>query len=69
MAASENQLLSDKFTEGRWEVYITANRNILACGNISLKLFMPPLETLELLTFWYVVAEHHFAQLSEVSNF
>ena len=42
---------------------ITASGNILASGNISLKLFMAPLETIELLTFWYVVAEHHFTQL------
>ena len=38
---------------------ITASGNILASGNISLKLFMAPLETIELsLTFWYVVTEH-----------
>ena len=42
---------------------ITASGNILASGNISLELFRAPLETIELLTFWYVVAEHHFAQL------
>ena len=42
---------------------ITGSRNILASGNISLKLFMAPLETTELLIFWYVVAEHHIAQL------
>ena len=30
---------------------ITASGNILASGNISLKLFMEPLETIELLTF------------------
>ena len=34
---------------------ITASANILASGNISLKLFMaPPSETIELLIFWYV---------------
>ena len=43
--------------------------NILANGNISLKLFMAPLETTDLLIFWYVVAEHHFVQLKEVSDF
>ena len=42
---------------------ITASGNILASGNISLKLFMAPLETMELLTFWSVVAENQFAQL------
>ena len=42
---------------------ITASGNFLASGNISLKLFMAPLETIELLIFWYVVAEHHIAQL------
>ena len=42
---------------------ITAGGSILASGNISLKLFMAPLETTELLTFWYVVTEHHFPQL------
>ena len=36
---------------------------ITASGNISLKLFMAFLETTELLIFWYVVAEHHFARL------
>ena len=36
--------------EGEW-VFITASGNILASGNISLKLFMAPLETIELLTF------------------
>ena len=35
----------------------------MAGGNISLKLFMAPSETIELLTFWYIVAEHHFAQV------
>ena len=48
---------------------ITASGNILASENISLKTFMAPLETIEWLTFWYVVAEHHFAQLEEFSNF
>ena len=42
---------------------ITASANILDSGSISLKLFIAPLETIELLTFWYIVAEHHFAQL------
>ena len=37
-------------------VCITASGNILASGNISLKLFMAPLETIELLTFRYVLA-------------
>ena len=36
---------------------------ITARGNISLKLFMGPLETIELLIFWYVLAVHHIAQL------
>ena len=42
---------------------ITASGNILASVNISLKLFVAPLETIELVTFCHVVAEHHFAQL------
>ena len=41
----------------------TASGNIFASGNISLKLFIVPLEIIELLTFWYVVAGHHIAQL------
>ena len=41
---------------------ITANGNILAGENISLKLLMAPLEAIELLTFWYVVAQDHVAQ-------
>ena len=40
-----------------------AGGNILASGKISLKLFMASSETVKLLAFWYVVAEHHFAQL------
>ena len=44
-------------------VCITASGKILANGNISLKLFLEPLETIELLIFRYVVAEHHIAQL------
>ena len=32
---------------------------IKGSGNISLKLFMARLETIKLLTFWYVVTEHH----------
>ena len=44
-------------------VCITASGNILASGNISLKLIMAPLEAIELLIFWYVVAEHHIVQL------
>ena len=40
-----------------------ASGNILPSGKIPLKLFMVPLETIELLTFRHVVAEHHFAQL------
>ena len=50
-------------------VCITASRNILVSANISLKLFMASLETIELLSFWYAVAEHHIVQLQEVSNF
>ena len=42
---------------------ITASGNILTSENISLKLFMAPFETIELLTLWYVMAEHDFAQL------
>ena len=42
---------------------IMASVNILASGNISLELLMAPLETIELLIFWYVVAEHHIAEL------
>ena len=48
---------------GQGEMSITASENILAGGNISLKLLMALLETIELLTFWYFVAEHHFAKL------
>ena len=48
---------------------ITASVNILVSGNISWKLFMAPLETIELLTFWYDVAEHHFVQLRDAHNF
>ena len=33
------------------EECITASGNILVCGNSSIKLFMAPLETIELLTF------------------
>ena len=55
--------LENKFLEKPQGVCITASGNILACGNISLKLFMAPLETIKVLTFWYVVAEHPFAQL------
>ena len=51
------------------QVRITASGNILASGNISLKLFMALLETIELLIFWYVVDENHIAQLYEVSIF
>ena len=46
-----------------WGVCITASGNILVCGNNSIKLFMAPLETIELLTFSFAVAEYHFAQL------
>ena len=44
--------------EERRRVYITASGYILANGNISLNLFMAPLRRR-----WYVVAEHHIAQL------
>ena len=47
---------------------ITASGNILASGNISLKLFTAPLETIELLTFSYVLAESHFVQLHRSSH-
>ena len=47
-------LFYKKLIEG---VCTTASGNILASGNISLQLFMAPLETMKLLTFWYVVAE------------
>ena len=36
---------------------------ITASGNISLKLIMAPVETIELLILWYVVIEHPRAQL------
>ena len=48
---------------GKSTLCITASGNILAGGSISVKLFMAPLEAIELLTFWYVVAERHIAQL------
>ena len=35
----------------KYPLYITASGNMLTSGNISLKLFMAPLETVELLTF------------------
>ena len=44
-------------------VCITASGNIRASRNISLNLFMVPLETIELLIFWYDVAGYHIAQL------
>ena len=44
-------------------VCTTASGN-MASGNISLKLFMAPLETIELSIFWYVVAEYHIAQFT-----
>ena len=50
-------------------VCIKASGNILASENISLKLFMAHLKIIELLIFWYIVDEHHIAQLKEVSNF
>ena len=40
-----------------------ASVNIPISGNMSLKLLMAPSKTTGLLTFRYVVAEHHFAQL------
>ena len=43
--------LENKFLEKPQGVCITASGNILASGNISLKLFLAPLETIELLTF------------------
>ena len=46
------------------QMCITANGNILSSGNISLKLIRAPLETIELLVFWYVVAKYHIAQLT-----
>ena len=42
---------------------IMASGNILASGSISSKLFMVPLETIELLILSYIVAEYHIAQL------
>ena len=42
---------------------ITASENILASGDFFLQLLMAPLETKELLIFWYVVAEYHIVQL------
>ena len=42
---------------------IIASGYVLASGNISLKQLMAPLETIELLTFLHVVAQHHVAQL------
>ena len=62
-------LIHESFTYSIWRdligegVCITASGNNLVGGNISLKLFMAPLETIELLTFSYGVAEHHFPQL------
>ena len=48
-------------------LFITASGNILTNGNISLELFMAPLETIARITFWQV--QHHFAQLQKVSDF
>ena len=54
----------DLHTRLFWDpLCIAASGNIMACGNISLKLFIAPLETIELLIFCYVVAEYCFAQL------
>ena len=46
-----------------YPVCIMASGNILASGSISSKLFMVPLETIELLILSYIVAEYHIAQL------
>ena len=56
-------LLSMYVTRKMEGMCITASGNILACGNILEKLFMATLETIELLTFWYIIAAHHIAQL------
>ena len=45
------------------ELCTMASGNILASGNISLKLIMALLETIELLTLQYEVADHHIVQL------
>ena len=54
---------SERNLEGEGGVCITATGNILDSGKISLKLFLALLERIELLIFWYVVAEHHIGQL------
>ena len=43
-------------------IFIMTSENILASGNILLKLLMGPLETTELLIFLYVVAEQLLVQ-------
>ena len=48
---------------------ITASGNILASGNFLKKLLKVPLETIELLIFWYVVAEHHLRNYRRFSTF
>ena len=44
-------------------VCIEASGNILARGNISLSLFMAPLEIRELLIFGHILDGHHIVQL------
>ena len=44
-------------------VCIEAIGNILASGNISLSLFMAPLEIRELLIFGHILDGHHIVQL------
>ena len=44
-------------------VCIEASGNILASGNISLSLFMAPLEITELLIFGHILDGHHIVQL------
>ena len=64
-------LLSDHFSESFIYYFRKTFRKtnisyplcITASGSISLNLFMAPLETIELLIFWYVVAEHNIDQL------
>ena len=45
------------------QIFTALSLCITASGNISLKLFKALLETIVLLIFWYVVAEHHIVQL------
>ena len=56
------------FRENKTTLSITASGNILASGNISLKLFIAPLETMKLLNFWYVVTLRNYRSFPTFSS-